>query len=190
MFALFSSTPNREHIHLNGAQILLRPLAVGDAEEMFAFASDPDVTRFLPWEPAPSADAVRPFLSEQVGRRKRGESLGFAIVYKPSGVMIGSTDLMDLKAQRGQAELGYLLARPFWGQGIMTEATSLTIDYAFGPMNLGRLIAWADQDNWASRRVLEKLGMNLVGMETRLVKGENRPYVRYEILRATWESRS
>ncbi len=188
MFALFSHTPDREGVRLEGERVLLRPLAVSDAEEMFAYASDPQVTHFLPWEPAPSADAVRPFLAEQVGRRKRGESMGFAIVDLVTNRMVGSTDLMDLRTQRGQAEIGYLLARPCWGQGIMTEAASLTAAYGFRELNLGRLIAWADQENWGSRRVLEKLGMRLAGNEMRIVKGEQRPYVRYELLRAVWEA--
>lgn len=188
MFALFSHTPNRENVLLEGPRVLLRPLAVADAEDMYAFASDPFVTRYLPWEPAPSADAVRPFLQDQVGRRKRGESLGFAIVDRATGAMVGSTDLMDLKAVRGQAELGYLIARPYWGQGWMTEAAALTADYGFREMNLGRLVAWADEENAASRRVMEKLGMRLAGAEVRTVKGEQRPYVRYEVLRAMWET--
>lgn len=188
MFALFSHTPDREGIRLEGTRVLLRPLMVEDAEEMFTFASDEQVTHFLPWEPAPSVEAVRPFLSEQVGRRKRGESMGFAIIDKATNIMIGSTDLMDLKTRRGQAELGYLLARSFWGRGYMSEAVRLTSGYAFGEMNLGRLVAWADHDNWGSRRVLEKLGMRLADTEMRIVKGENRPYVRYELLRAVWET--
>jgi [ribosomal protein S5]-alanine N-acetyltransferase len=187
LFTRLTPIAQRETVELTGERILLRPLALSDAEEMFTFVSDVEVTRFLPWEPAPNVETVLNFLQEQIGRRKRGDSLGFAMILKETGRMIGSTDLMELKAVKGQAELGYLLARAYWGQGIMTEAATLTAGYAFRNLNVGRLCAWADQENKASRRVMEKLGMHLAGTEIRIVKNESRPYVRYEILRSVWE---
>jgi len=172
MFALFSSTPNREAIVLQGERVLLRPLAVRDADDMFVFASDPEVTKYLPWEAETNVAMVRGFLQDQVARRRRGESIGFSIVHRATGAMIGSTDLMELKAVRGQAEIGYLLARAYWSQGLMTEAARLTLGYGFATLHLNRIIAWADQDNAASRRVLEKLGMTVAGSEYRFVKNE------------------
>lgn len=173
---------------LVGERILLRPLCADDAPNMFAYARDPHVTRFLPWEPAPDAESVRPFLEDQVAKRRKGTALGLAIVLKETGQMIGSTDLMNLSfptllrwhgPKRG--ELGYLLARAHWGQGIMTEAAGLTLDHAFGALGLTQVFAWADAQNAGSRRVLEKLGMCTRGSETRFVKGERRFYLRYEI---------
>ena len=101
--------------------------------------------------------------------------------------MIGSTDLMDLKVVKGQAELGYLLAKPYWGIGLMTEAARLTIDFGFRCLKLKTIIAWADEENLASRRVMEKLGMERTGDERRIVKGVVRPYVCYSIQRARWQ---
>jgi ribosomal-protein-alanine N-acetyltransferase len=103
--------------------------------------------------------------------------------------MIGSTDLMDLRRTRGYGELGYLLAEPYWGKGIMTEAAGLTLEYGFGPLRLARIVAHADVENRASRRVLEKMGMNVVGSEMRKVHGDDRLYIRYEIRRAVWRAR-
>jgi ribosomal-protein-alanine N-acetyltransferase len=177
MFALFSSSPNRDDVILTGERLLLRPLAARDASDMFVFASDPEVTRYLPWEPETNIVTVRGFLQDQVARRRRGESMGFAVVLRETGVMIGSTDLMELKAVRGQAD-----------RGLMTEAGRLTLDYGFAGLHLNRMIAWADQDNAASCRVLEKLGMTVAGSETRFVKNERRPYVRYEVLREAWSA--
>lgn len=167
---------------LDGTQIFLRPLRLGDADAMFAYASDPEVTRFLPWYPAIDLSAVQAFLLQQVTRRKRGESCGFAIVEKESDTMIGSTDLMGLLVEPvGGAELGYLLAQPFWGRGIMSEAAKLTLAFGFGTLKLRRVAAFADIDNLGSRRVLEKSGLSRAGSERRLVKGHEREYVRYEI---------
>lgn len=161
---------------------MLRPLTPSDAEAMFAYAHDSEVTRFLPWRPAPDADSVRPFLREQQEKRRRGESLGLAIILRDTGEMIGSTDLMGLRnivLVRRQAELGYLLARPFWGQGLMSEAARRTALHGFDALRLTRLIAWADAENTGSRRVLEKIGMRFGGQEMRVVKNEKRVYIRY-----------
>ncbi|GAB4469524.1 MAG: GNAT family N-acetyltransferase [Armatimonadaceae bacterium] len=186
MFWALRKTPNYEATVLEGERVLLRPLLVSDATEMFTFVSDPEVTHFLPWEPAKRVETVQNFLEDQIARRKRGESLGFAILEKQGAKMIGSTDLMDLRAKRGQAEIGYLLAKPYWGQGIMTEAARLSVDFGFRCMKLTCVIAWADQENLASVQVMKKLGMTYSGSETRLVKNLSRPYVQYAVERADW----
>lgn len=176
--------PLADDLCLQSDRLVLRPLRESDSEAMFAYASDPTVTRFLPWTPAPDVESVRPFLAEQVAKRRRGESLGLAVLYRDNGVMIGSTDLMDLRGQiKGQAEIGYLLARPYWGCGLMTEAARLTAAHGFSALGLTRLIAFADAENVASRRVLEKIGMLVAGSELRIVKGEARTYLRFERLR-------
>src|SRR5687768_9952078 len=101
-----AATGGEPELRVEAARVWLRPLALTDAEAMYHMASDPLVTRYLPWVPAPSVDAVRPFLEEMVARRLRGESLPFAVIWRETGEMIGSTDLMGLRVVRGQAELG------------------------------------------------------------------------------------
>jgi ribosomal-protein-alanine N-acetyltransferase len=178
--------PFADTLLLTGEKLELRPLQVTDTETMFVYASDPEVTQFLPWEPATEVESVRPFLEDQVRRRERRDSLGLAILLRETGEMIGSTDLMDLRRTRGEAELGYLLARSYWGRGLMTEAANLTLEHGFHRLRLIRIRAYADADNTGSRRVLEKIGMRVVGTEIRVVHQEDRPYVQYEIRRAEW----
>lgn len=197
MFAALFGPPLhafRDDLRLDaGGRLFLRPRTVFDDAAMFAYASDPAVVQYLPWEPAPSVESVRPFLAESGRLRRRGTALDLAIILRETGEMVGQTDLMEMGRRgsvgRGQAELGYILARPHWGGGLMTEAARLTIAHGFGPLRLQKIIAYADQDNAASQRVMQKIGMHLAGGETRIVKGEQRPYVRYEITRAAWGKR-
>lgn len=173
---------------LYGQRILLRPVALTDSEDMYRFVRDPEVTEFLPWQPAPDVYTVKAFLDQQIQRRRRGESLAFAIVLRDSGKVIGSTDLMQLKSVApATAELGYILSRPYWGQGIMSEAAALSRDYAFRYLKRRVLIAYADKENIGSCRVLEKLGMTEQGTEWRTVKEKNRLYARFELTREAWE---
>ncbi len=173
---------------LFGARISLRPLQLTDADELFLCASDPVVTEFLPWHPATGVESVKNFLHDQIARRKRGESLGLAVLL--DGALIGSVDLMGLHAARksGVAEIGYLMNRAHWGHGLMTEAATVARDHGFVQFDLKKLIGFADENNAGSRRVLEKLSMQQAGEEYRTVKSENRRYVRYELSREDWES--
>lgn len=180
MFDFLIRPNRRDSLRLESDRLILRPLAVEDAEEMLLFARDPEVTRYLPWSSNTDLSLVRSFLREQISRRRRNESLGFSVILRATGAMIGSTDLMDLKRTKGEAELGYILARPYWNQGLMTESARLTLNYALTELGLTHVHSWADGDNAASRRVLEKIGMAHTLTQTRLVKGEERPYVRYD----------
>jgi RimJ/RimL family protein N-acetyltransferase len=56
-------------------------------------------------------------------------------------------------------EIGWRLARPYWGQGLATEGARATVDFAFGPLALDRIVSITQLPNRASRRVMEKLGM-------------------------------
>jgi len=180
--------PLADDLRLTGERVVLRPLCIEDAPAMFEYARDAAVTRYLPWDPAPSVEAVQPFLEDQINKRRSGLALGLAVILRETGQMIGSTDLMDLSfptvlkrhgAKRG--ELGYLLARPYWGRSLMTEAAALTLGHAFGALGLTQIFAWVDAENVGSRRVLEKLGLCVRGSEIREVKAERRLYIRYEI---------
>ncbi|MFM7321284.1 MAG: GNAT family N-acetyltransferase [Armatimonadota bacterium] len=175
-------------IHRDGARVSIRPLRLTDDMAVYAYASDPAVTRFLPWHPAPTLGTVRNFLVQQLGRRRRGESYAFAVERRDTGMMIGSTDLMGLhEAPTGQAELGYILGREHWGQGLMTEAAALTVAAGFEDLGLDRIVAFADIDNTGSCRVLEKIGLRRIGTENRMVKDEDRTYARYQLARSEWD---
>lgn len=172
---------------LEGERVCLRPVEVGDAADMFVFVSDAEVVRFLPWQTAREVRGVEAFLDQQRVRRRAGESLAFSVIWKETGRVIGSTDLMQLLARDKHCELGYILARDCWGKGIMTEAASLSRDYAFRELKRQRVVAFADHENIGSRRVLEKIGLTEVGSEWRTVKEQTRLYIRYEQTRENWE---
>jgi RimJ/RimL family protein N-acetyltransferase len=57
-------------------------------------------------------------------------------------------------------ELGYMFNRSIWGRGYATELSSYMIEYGFNNMNYDRIIACCDQDNYASIKVLKKMGMS------------------------------
>jgi ribosomal-protein-alanine N-acetyltransferase len=86
-------------------------------------------------------------------------------------------------------ELGYSIARTYWGRGLATEAARAAVDAAFsGYVDLNRMRAMADARNVASLRVMEKLGMVREGVlrQNRLVRGEFINEVWCGVLRTEW----
>ena len=87
-----------------------------------------------------------------------------AMLWKPTGEMIGSAGLQPLDGT-DEIEIGYSMMKDFWGRGIGTEAARAWLGYGFGDMGLERIVAVAHTENWASRHIMEKLGMQYEKME-------------------------
>ncbi|WP_205751824.1 GNAT family N-acetyltransferase [Cryptosporangium phraense] len=142
---------------LAGARLLLRPFRPTDEAAVHRYASDPEVTRYTDWgpnTPEETAEFVRSVVDPLPSIHP------FAVVVRAEDELIGAAEVRVL-ADRG--ELGYTLARPWWGRGYATEATTLLVDHAFGTLGLHRIDATCDPDNLASARVLTKAGFRPVG---------------------------
>jgi len=132
---------------------------VEDASAVFAYASDPEVARFTLWRPHSSEIFTRGFIKVLTGP----QFLNWAIV-KPDAIgPIGMIFLHSFSKQHQKAEIAFNLARPQWNQGCATEAAAAVLNFAFQSLHLNRAEATCMPENPASRKVLEKLGMNYEG---------------------------
>ena len=163
-------------------RLLLRPYRFDDVDDVFAYGSDEEWGRYL--------DVQQPYT-----RRSAGEDVARAILAGGASPMwaivheervVGGVTVIDRGA--GAGELGYSLARPLWGQGLMTEAATVAVAYGFETLHLVRIHASTDIRNTASWRVMEKLGMKREGVlrRHRLIQGELVDEVCYAILREEW----
>lgn len=170
------------------ARLRLRPWALGDVDNVFAYAQDPEWSRFLRLLPVPYTrpDAER-FLARQLLANPT-EHVAWAM--ELDGRAIGGIDLRFNFAS-ALAEIGYSLARVHWRRGLCTEAARAVIDMTFTAYpDLNRIHARADNRNTASQRVMEKLGMTREGVlrMSRVERGEALDEVWYAILRPEWEA--
>lgn len=139
-------------------RLILRPWVESDAEELYRYASDPDVGPIAGWPAhtsvAQSLDVIRNVLSVRevyaVCLKKDGRPIG-SIGLK----MNGQTDMTD---RNDECEMGYWLGRPFWGQGIMPEAVREMLRHAFEDMGMQKVWCGYYEGNERSRRVQEKCG--------------------------------
>lgn len=144
-------------------RLVLRRLAPGDAAALGQVFGDPEVMRFGDGPQAP--EWVEGWLRRaEADYAARGYG-PYGVVERAGGALIGYCGLFyfpDLGG-RPEVELGYRLARAWWGRGLATEAALAARDHAFGALGLARLVALIDPGNRASIRVAEKLGMRRVG---------------------------
>jgi RimJ/RimL family protein N-acetyltransferase len=121
-----------------------------------------DTTLTIPY-PYSKADADWWIKKRIEQARKQGKELTFAM--RDAGKLIGVVGADNLEAGTAahRAEVGYWLAKPYWGQGLTTDAVRAFVSYAFTELQVLRLTAQVFEFNIASARVLEKNGFTLEG---------------------------
>ena len=148
-------------------RLTLRVPAPPDAMSIFTgFSQDTEVTKYLTWRPHENIGQTDQFIAGCIDAWKGAERFPCVIVLKSEDKPIG---LVEMRLNRFKAELGYVLARPYWGQGIMTEAVRAVVDWALSQPEIYRVWAFCDVENAASARVMEKAGMQHEGILRRFV---------------------
>ena len=173
---------------LRTPRLLLRRLCMEDAGDIFAYASDPPITRFVFWEPHRTLDDTRQYLQRTLRGYADGNPPAWGIQHLGDGAIIGSCAFHEVSAMHARGEIGYALARKYWGQGLITEAVRAMIDYGFNTLGLNRIEARCDIENAASARVMEKSGMKFEGVLRQNIILHSRPRDAriHAILREEW----
>ena len=140
---------------LETERLILRPWEEADAEECYRYAKDPLVGPVAGWPVHASVEQSR-----QVIRDVLMVPETYAIVLKETGMPVGSIGLHhnDLAVKDDEAELGYWLGVPYWGYGLVPEASRELLRHAFEDLRLARIWCGYYDGNEKSKRVQEKLG--------------------------------
>ena len=148
---------------LETERLILRPWREDDAEDLYIYASDPEVGPPAGWPPHTSVENSR-----EIIRAVLSAPDTFAVCLKESGRSdgivgghpIGSIGFhrKDLAEADDEYELGYWIGKPFWGQGMIPEASCEMLRYAFEDLGMSRIWCGYYDGNEKSRRVQEKLG--------------------------------
>ena len=149
---------------LKTERLILRPLRMRDAEDLFAYAQDPEVSRHVLWDTHESIWDSRRFLRGAIRQYRRGQPGSFAIVLKDSGRMIGTIGFMWINVDYKSGEVGYSLGREYWNKGIMTEALREVVRFGFEDLGLNRIEAQHEVSNPASGKVMAHVGMQFEGI--------------------------
>jgi len=155
------------------ARLRLRSLVVEDAAAIFAaYAQDPEVVRYVSWRPHRSTGDTLAFLRYCAEGWSKNGPYTWAIALRDGGRLMGT---IELRPQGHRVEVGYVLARAWWGHGFMTEAVTTLTEWALRQPDVYRVWAVCDVENRASARVLEKAGMAREGKLRRWAIGNVSP---------------
>lgn len=115
---------NSGTVRMETKRLVLRPFVIEDAGAMFRnWANDPQVTKFLSWEPHKDAEETRRILEGWIQSYASGDYYNWAIEWKEDqGNVIGNISVPELNQKAGRVTVGYCLGRKWWGNGIMKEA--------------------------------------------------------------------
>lgn len=176
-FKIFSNIPL-----IKTERLTLRKITKKDLEDVYRYASDEEVSKFLLWSPHKSREQTKLYLKNITAAYNRGEYFDWGIEYE--GHIIGTVGFTTLDAINNKGEIGYVLSSEFWGKGIACEAAQAIIKFGFDVLMLERLEARFMIENKSSRRVLEKLGLKEEGVIRHGVfaKGKYRDICLYSIL--------
>ena len=183
------------HIVLDTPRLILRQFSENDVDNLFNLNSDPAVMRYLTGgRPTPREeirDQIIPFHLAVYGRLDRlgtwaaessstGEFLGW-FHFRPGP----DSDITNI-------DLGYRLRRPAWNHGYATEGSRALINRGFIELGVERVFAHTMTLNAASRHVLEKSGLTLVGTSPYdgpfEIEGAEQGQVEYALTKAEWEA--
>ena len=142
-------------------RLRLRQFTPADLDELARICANPEVMKYLGLRGEPMSRAETEIALESMCAHWRRRGFGrWAVTLKEGGRLIGYGGLRSLG---DDAELVYLLDKPFWGRGLATEIARACLDFGFGVKKFGKVLAFARPDNLASRRVLEKAGLAYKG---------------------------
>lgn len=171
---------------LETERLLLRKVTLDDVEDIFAYGSIEEVTRYVTWDAHRTLSDTKEFVQFILNQYENNKQVApWGIEFKENGRLIGTINFVAWQPKHHSAELGYVLSPDYWGKGITTEATKKVIEYGFEEMDLIRIQARCFLENIGSSRVMEKAGMTFEGISRKaaFIKGKHQDLKVYSILK-------
>jgi RimJ/RimL family protein N-acetyltransferase len=142
-------------------QLSLVPLQPADAIILHQIYQSEGILRYFPNPQPPPLEKVERFITSQQEHWEKFRYGNWGILPDGETLIVGWAGLQFLP-ELNETEIGFLLDRPFWGRGLATEAARASLKFGFDHFNLAHIIALVHPENIASRRVIEKCGLDYV----------------------------
>ncbi|MET0792374.1 MAG: GNAT family protein [Polyangiaceae bacterium] len=155
---LFNAFPR-----LETARLVLRAMSLADAEDLLALCSDRLVAEHQDWMPFSRASEATQFINERLDLFQRRVRISWGLALAPGGPLIGQIGLHSISLRDRRAEVAFDLRSDHWHQGLMAEALSAVLAFAFERCQLNKIVAQTVVDNHACHQLLLKLGFVVEG---------------------------
>jgi ribosomal-protein-alanine N-acetyltransferase len=173
---------------LTAPRVALRWMTEADIPALYSVFGDPEVTRYWSTRALRDPAGAEALLREIEARFRARTLFQWGVCLRSDDAVIGTCTLFCLDLAHRRGELGYSLGRAHWGHGLMSEALSALIAFAFDTLGLHRIEADADPRNGRSIRTLERLGFRREGhlRERYHLNGEIQDALIFGLLRREW----
>jgi RimJ/RimL family protein N-acetyltransferase len=171
-------------------RLFLRPFKDSDLEDLYAYHSLSEVTRFLYWDKR-TLDETKKALERKKNEAhltKEGSTLTLAVIHKETSRVIGEVSLTWHSQEHQQGEIGFVFNPAFQGHGYAAEATGVIFSLGFEELKLHRIYGRCDARNIASYKLMERLGMRREAhfIHNEIFKGEWGDEFVYALLQDDW----
>jgi [ribosomal protein S5]-alanine N-acetyltransferase len=160
---------------LSTRSLILRALRPTDLDDLYEYASDPEIDQYVPWEHYKNIDEARENLNEFLEEYEKDGLGAWGIEHRADKKLIGIINTSIPHRINRRVETGYTISRAYWGKGYATEAVQAVIQFGFEKMELLRIEAVVLPEHLASARVLEKSGMQFEGVLHSYQVWKNKP---------------
>ncbi len=140
------------------ARLSLRPFTLQDVEPLHRILKIPGVLEYFPSSDPPDQERVRKLVQKQIDHWSEHGYGWWAVEPRAESVLVGWSGLQYLQ-ETDETEIGYLLSKPYWGKGLATESAIAGLDFGFNALGIDKIIGIVHPENYASQRVLEKIGL-------------------------------
>jgi ribosomal-protein-alanine N-acetyltransferase len=136
----------------------LRPFTLQDAEPLRQILCVPGVLEYFPSSDPPDLERVQKLVQKQIDHWREHDFGWWAVETIEEGELIGWSGLQYLP-ETDEIEIGYLLSKPYWGEGLATESAIAGLDYGFRTLEIQEIVGIVHPENITSQRVLQKIGL-------------------------------
>lgn len=160
--------------YIETERIIMRPVELGDAEDIFEYAQDEETGPRAGWPPHKNIEETKQIINKWTAPDCK--EINFAIIYKPDNKVIGTmgytrkernnknTIVQDLiKNGKKLVEVGNVISKTYWGRGLSTECLKAMLDYLFTNEDIDMVITCHAEPNIGSSKVQDKCGMKIIG---------------------------
>ncbi len=155
-------------------RLILTKILPEHAQDMHEYSCDDDVTRFLTWSSHKTFKETERYINLLQKKYRSGVFNDWGLILKENGKFIGTCGFTSFDFPNNTAEIGYVLAKQYWGKGLAVEAAQRVMLFGIEELKLCGFCAKCIQGNNASLRVMQKCAMTVEGIysNSMFIKGE------------------
>lgn len=152
--------------HIETERLILRELRITDLKSWFEMDSNTEVHKYLGNQPVKKMEQIE-YAFQSIQQQYAENGIGrWATIEKSTGNFIGWSGLKFIREEENNQidfyDVGYRLSPEYWGKGYATESCKAALEFGFNTLNLCEIIGIVNEDNNASKKVLEKCGLKFV----------------------------